>query len=92
MAAGPALSNLEMVADPHLRARNMIVPIDHPDAGRREFPGFPIHLSETPVERFAGAPTLGQHNEAILRDLLGYSEYEYTALLSTGVVADSPPR
>ena len=92
VAAGPALSNLEMVADPHLRARNMIVPIDHPDAGRREFPGFPIHLSETPVERFAGAPTLGQHNEAILCDLLGYSGDEYTALLSAGVIADSPPR
>lgn len=92
VAAGPALSNLEMVADPHLRTRNMIVPIDHPDAGRREFPGFPIHLSETPVERFAGAPTLGQHNEAILRDLLGYSGGEYTALLSAGVIADSPPR
>ncbi len=92
VAAGPALSNLEMVANPHLRARNMIVPIDHPDAGRREFPGFPIHLSETPVERFAGAPTIGQHNEAILRDLLGYSGDEYTALLSAGVIADSPPR
>ena len=92
VAAGPALSNLEMVADPHLRARTMIVPIDHPDAGRREFPGFPIHLSETPVERFGGAPTLGQDNEAILRDLLGYSGDEYTALLSAGVIADSPPR
>ena len=92
VAAGPALSNLEMVADPHLRARNMIVPIDHPDAGRREFPGFPIHLSEAPVERFAGAPTLGQDNKAILRDLLGYSGDEYTALLSAGVIADSPPR
>ena len=92
VAAGPALSNLEMVADPHLRSRNMIVPIDHPDAGTREFPGFPIHFSETPVERFDGAPTLGQDNEAILRDLLGYSGDEYAALLASGVVADSPPR
>ena len=90
IVAGPVLSNLEMVADPHLRARNMIVPIDHPDAGRREFPGFPIRLSETPVERFAGAPTLGQHNEAVLCDLLGYSGEEYAALLAAGVIADSP--
>lgn len=90
VAAGPVLSNLEMVADPHLRVRNQIVPIDHPDAGRREFPGFPIRLSGTPVERFAGAPTLGQDNEAILRDLLGYSEEEYAALLAAGVVADTP--
>ncbi len=90
IAAGPVLSNLEMVADPHLRARNMIVPIDHPDAGRREFPGFPIRFSETPVERFAGAPTLGQHNEAVLCDLLGYSGEEYAALLAAGVIADSP--
>ncbi len=91
IAAGPVLSNLEMVADPHLRARDMIVPIDHPEAGRREFPGFPIRLSETPVERYAGAPVLGQHNEAILRDLLGYSGEEYAALLAAGVVAESPP-
>ena len=90
IAAGPVLSNLEMVADPHLRERNMIVPIDHPDAGRRDFPGFPIRLSETPVERFAGAPTLGQHNEAVLCDLLGYSRSEYEALVAAGVVADSP--
>ena len=92
VAAGPALSNLEMVADPHLRARSMIVPIDHPDAGTREFPGFPIRFSETPVERFDGAPTLGQDNEAILRDLLGYSGNEYAALLASGVIADTPPR
>ena len=92
IAAGPALSNLEMVADPHLRARNMIVPIDHPDAGTREFPGFPIRFSETPVERFDGAPTLGRDNEAILRDLLGYSGDEYAALLASGVVAGNPPR
>ncbi len=92
VAAGPALSNLEMVADPHLRARNMIVPIDHPDAGTREFPGFPIRFSETPVERFDGAPTLGRDNEAILRDLLGYSGDEYAALLASGVVAGTPPR
>ena len=90
IVAGPVLSNLEMVADPHLRARDMIVPIDHPDAGQREFPGFPIRLSETPVERFAGAPTLGQHNEAVLCDLLGYSGEEYAALLAAGVIADSP--
>ena len=90
IAAGPVLSNVEMVADPHLRSRNMIVSIDHPAAGRREFPGFPIRLSETPVERFAGAPTLGQHNEAVLCDLLGYSGSEYEALVAAGVVADSP--
>ena len=90
VAAGPVLSNLDMVADPHLRARGMIVPIDHPDAGRREFPGFPIRFSETPVERFHGAPTLGQHNEAVLRGLLGYSGDEYSALLAAGVIADSP--
>ena len=90
VAAGPVLSNLEMVADPHLRAREMIVPIDHPEAGRREFPGFPIRFSGTPVERFAPAPTLGQHNEAVLRDLLGYSGDEYEALLAAGVVADTP--
>ena len=32
----------------------------------------------------------GQHNEAVLRALLGYSGDEYTALLAEGVIADSP--
>ncbi len=90
IAAGPVLSNLELVADEHLRARAMLVTIEHPDAGAREFPGFPIHLSETPVTRFAGAPTLGGDNEAILRELLGYNAEEYGALLAAGVVADTP--
>ena len=90
IAAGPVLSNLELVADEHLRARAMLVTIEHPDAGAREFPGFPIHLSETPVTRFAGAPTVGGDNEAILRDLLGYNAEEYGALRAAGVVADTP--
>ncbi len=90
VAAGPVLSNLDLVTDPHLRAREQIVPIDHPDVGRREFPGFPIRFSSTPVERFEGAPTLGQHNEPILRDLLGYSAAEYAALVDAGVVAHTP--
>ena len=90
VAAGPVLSNLELVADPHLRAREMLVTIEHPDAGAREFPGFPIRLSETPVTRFAGAPTLGQDNEAIVRDLLGYTAEEYGELVAAGVVADTP--
>tara|TARA_B100001123_G_scaffold430221_3_gene549809 strand:- start:525 stop:2810 length:2286 start_codon:yes stop_codon:yes gene_type:complete len=90
VAAGPVLSNLELVVNPHLRARNMIVPIEHPDVGRREFPGFPIQLSETPVRSFRAAPTLGQHNEAILQELLGYSGDEVAAHFAAGVVSDSP--
>jgi crotonobetainyl-CoA:carnitine CoA-transferase CaiB-like acyl-CoA transferase len=68
-----------VVTDPHIRERNMIVEIDHPKAGKLRQPNFPLKFSTAPTQS-KPAPMLGQHNEEILRDLLGYRAEEITAL------------
>lgn len=89
--AGAVLDARGLLADPHLRARGFFVQLDHPNAGRHEYPGQAIHLSETPAVFRSDAPRLGEHNHYVLHDLLGYDEATIAALGSDGVIADRPP-
>ena len=65
----------EMVRDPQIAHRGMIVDVEHPTHGRvRQF-GVAIKLSETPGTVRTAAPLAGEHTEAILKDLgLGADE------------------
>lgn len=69
----------EVVADPHIAARGMIV-----DVPMGEKPvamlGLPIKLSGAPVQPHAPAPRLGQHNDAVLVDMLGMAAADVAAL------------
>jgi crotonobetainyl-CoA:carnitine CoA-transferase CaiB-like acyl-CoA transferase len=59
----------EMVADPQINHRQMIVDVEHPTHGRvRQF-GIAIKLSDTPGTIRTAAPLSGEHTEAILKDL-----------------------
>jgi crotonobetainyl-CoA:carnitine CoA-transferase CaiB-like acyl-CoA transferase len=89
LAAAPAFTNGDIVRDAHIGARGFIVEWDHPDVGRRGFPGLPIHFGHSPV-RIGPAPTLGQHNHEVLAGL-GYSTTDIDRLLAAGVIADEPP-
>lgn len=69
----------EVVADPHIGARGMIV--DVPIGGRQvAMMGMPIKLSNGPVGPHAAAPGLGEHNAAVFRALLGMTDAEIAAL------------
>src|SRR3989441_7719859 len=74
----------EVLNDPHLRAREMIVEVEHPVRGPYLMAGNPIKLSASPVE-IKTAPLLGQHNMEILTEL-GYREAEIVALREEGVI------
>ncbi len=63
----------------------MLVEIDHPVAGTITVPGIPVKLSETPRLRSA-APTLGQHTEALLSELLGYTPEQIAELYAEGAL------
>jgi len=68
----------DLLEDEHLAARGFFQRIEHPEAGELPYPGPPFRMTETPpaIER---APTLGEHNEAVLGDL-GYSLEEQAIL------------
>ena len=77
----------EAVQDEQLRARGMIVPVEHPEGGVYEATGIPFKLSADSEERFTPPPTLGQHTAEVLRDVLGYDDARIGALLDEGAVA-----
>ena len=59
----------EALADPQVAAREMIVPLEHVAAGRIRVLGSPLKFSATPAAVRLPPPALGQHTEAVLREL-----------------------
>jgi crotonobetainyl-CoA:carnitine CoA-transferase CaiB-like acyl-CoA transferase len=82
---GPIRNVAEVLDDPHVHARQMVVEVDHPVIGRMKTLGVPIKLSETPGAVTRAAPTLGQHSDEILREL-GFSPAEIADFHTARVV------
>jgi formyl-CoA transferase len=83
---GPINTYDEALRDPHTLARDMVVEIDHPKAGKIKTLGIPAKMSETPGQIRSPSPLLGQHTEDILKSLLALSEQEIEDLRSSGVI------
>jgi crotonobetainyl-CoA:carnitine CoA-transferase CaiB-like acyl-CoA transferase len=82
---GPINDYAEVMADPHIRARELVVETDHPTLGRIETLGTPVKLSDTPLRPGRPAPTLGQHTDEVLRGV-GYTAEEIARLRAQGAV------
>jgi formyl-CoA transferase len=82
---GAVLDTAEALADPHLRERGTIFDLDHPTRGRFSMIGCPVRLSDSPVNA-RRAPLKGEHTEAVLRSLAGYSAEEIARLRARGVI------
>ena len=83
--AAPINSLKEVVEDPHVNHRGMIVSVEHPDAGTVRSPNHPIKYSRVKPEMRSAAPLLGQHNEEVLTDL-GYSAEEIEGLREAKII------
>ncbi|WP_454689716.1 CaiB/BaiF CoA transferase family protein [Achromobacter aloeverae] len=90
-----AINNMEeLVNHPQVKARGSLVEVEHPRAGKLRMVGVPVRLSETPGAIRTAAPLLGEHNDEVLRDMLGLSAEQIAALRRTGAFgpnASAPP-
>ena len=84
--SGAIFTSADLLADDHFRDRGMWVEIDHPVAGKFEYPGRPIIMGETPWQLRRPAPQLGEHNREVYCDALGYAPEELARLSGQGVI------
>ncbi len=84
------LSIDQAIAHPHLREREIVRTIDDRFLGEFAIPGFPLRFSAHPRHPEMAAPTLGEHNESVLREYLGYSPERIARLEAQGVLQRGP--
>ena len=77
-----------MFADPQVQARGMRVDLPHPEAAAGTVPliANPIKMGATPPAYRAAPPTLGQHTDEVLEELLGLGAAERQRLREAGVI------
>lgn len=80
----------EAVRQPQVEARGLLETVDDPVFGRVEVVNSPIRYTNGEARVRGPAPRLGEHNEAVLRELLGYPDERIEALRSAGVLRDGP--
>ena len=85
ICAAPVYSLDEALSDPHNLARDMVVEVDHPEAGRVKQVGVGTKLSETPGSVRSTAAVPGQHTDDVLASL-GHDAAAIAALRERGVV------
>jgi len=85
VATGAVLDSLELLSDPQLVARKMVVEVNHPKRGAVTMPACPVQLEDSPLEMRC-APLLGEHNAQIYGEYLGLGAGELSELQRDGVI------
>lgn len=83
---GSAYSVDQVNDDPNLQARGMFQSVAHPLFGTIDVPGIPYHFSRTPGAVRRPAPALGEHNELLLTQWLGYTPDDINRLRAAGII------
>jgi CoA:oxalate CoA-transferase len=76
----------EITEDPQVKAREMIVELDHPQAGKHRIVGTPLKFSKTPLRIDKAAPELGADTRDVLSKRLGLSDVEINELKKAKVI------
>ena len=83
---GPVATLPEALANEQILERNMVVPVDHPDADGLRVLASPMKFSLTPTSVRRAPPLLGQHTTEVLGELLGYSATTVAELRKRGAI------
>ena len=96
VAAGAVLDGRDLHFDPQLQHRGLLEWVEFPRArnmgGQRRIIGRPWHFSKTRVQVRGPAPTFGQHNQQVLREILHYDEARIQALERDEIVTATPKK
>ncbi|MFN2428229.1 MAG: CaiB/BaiF CoA transferase family protein [Candidatus Binatia bacterium] len=82
---GAVMDTADLFRSEHLRARGMVVEIDHPTRGRMEMPGMPIKMDGAVGVAMGAAPLLGAHTDEVLAGI-GLGAEEIADLRRSGVI------
>lgn len=83
---GPINSAKEVMENEQYAARGYFVEVEHPEAGKHKYAGWPYQMTASPPCVSRPAPLLGQHNQEVFRGILGYSPAELRRLQRSGAV------
>jgi crotonobetainyl-CoA:carnitine CoA-transferase CaiB-like acyl-CoA transferase len=86
VAAGAVLDQRDLFEDPQLAHRGHFVPVVHGDWGEVPAESFGVRPAENPPVVQRPSPLIGEHNEYVVREILGYSEDEYNELVAAGAI------
>jgi|UniRef100_UPI0035AED145 crotonobetainyl-CoA:carnitine CoA-transferase CaiB-like acyl-CoA transferase len=86
--AGPVHTVGEALTHPQTLARGMVVELEHPQAGKTQALGCPIHFSATPAQITRPAPLLGQHTRELMKEF-GYDDAQVDVFISRNAIAES---
>ena len=84
----PVQTMAQLWDDEQLRARGMILEYEYDDLGRIRTFDSPLHLSGSPRELRHVPPSAGEHNDEVLREVLGYEGDRVAELIEGGVLWD----
>jgi benzylsuccinate CoA-transferase BbsF subunit len=87
VAAGAAeICEVEMDNNPQLKERNFLLEFEHPDIGKYRTPNGAHFLLSKSTWQPRRAPTVGEHNDYVFREIVGLSDDEMNELINEGVI------
>jgi crotonobetainyl-CoA:carnitine CoA-transferase CaiB-like acyl-CoA transferase len=83
---GPVSTIADVVASPQIAAREMMLDVEHPTLGALKLPGIPVKLSESPGAVRKAPPLVGEDNDRIYGEMLGFTQERIAELRSEGAI------
>jgi crotonobetainyl-CoA:carnitine CoA-transferase CaiB-like acyl-CoA transferase len=86
VAAGVVQNAEDIANDPHLKARDFFVSLEHPVLGKTFTDASPLKLKNDSRDRWKAAPMLGEDNRYVYKELLGFTEDELSSYIQGGII------
>jgi CoA:oxalate CoA-transferase len=86
----PVLSISEVVENPHMIETGAVRTVNDPKLGEFSIPGMPLRFSDFQHNQPLESAYLGEHNEQVFREVLGYDEQKIALLKKKEVIASNP--